>query len=288
MPIDILLSSNDTETKRMEKISELKNEIQNLELNFNTILKKYKFDVNTLLKKKEQIEERVQCPFNKNHFVTRKNYEKHYKRCELISRGINTKLSLPRPPSSQFFYTNTNTISLLRQVESDNIINGNDKLEIKDTYESNNNLPPHEIKKYKNDKHIICNIKDGKISGYELGDQTIEERLNEHINDVFLGSQIKNKYIKEKKILENFDEIMEIVEERKAHMEVSKKSKAQLYAEQRDYKRRRKSYRAKNIRITKRTPTQIQKDIIDSFVKNYELYLEVEKDLRRKEKRKKT
>jgi len=58
-------------------------------------------------------------------------------------------------------------------------------------------------------------IKDGKISGYELGDQTIEERLNEHINDVFLGSQIKNKYIKEKKILENFDEIMEIVEERK-------------------------------------------------------------------------
>jgi len=40
-------------------------------------------------------------------------------------------------------------------------------------------------------------------------------------------------------------------------MEVSKKSKAQLYAEQRDYKRRRKSYRAKNIRITKRTPTQV-------------------------------
>ena len=35
------------------------------------------------------------------------------------------------------------------------------------------------------------------------------------------------------------------------------KSRAELLAEMRDYKRRRKSYRAKNISITKRTTTQV-------------------------------
>jgi len=40
-------------------------------------------------------------------------------------------------------------------------------------------------------------------------------------------------------------------------MEKIDKSKTQLSIEQRDYKRRRKSYRAKNIKITKRSATQV-------------------------------
>ena len=36
------------------------------------------------------------------------------------------------------------------------------------------------------------------------------------------------------------------------------KTREELLAEQRDYKRRRKSYRAKNIKITQRTPTQVK------------------------------
>lgn len=40
------------------------------------------------------------------------------------------------------------------------------------------------------------------------------------------------------------------------------KSELEILAEQRDYRRRRQTYRAKNVHITKRTPTQIQRDII--------------------------
>ncbi|ORY05856.1 hypothetical protein K493DRAFT_296260 [Basidiobolus meristosporus CBS 931.73] len=50
-----------------------------------------------------------------------------------------------------------------------------------------------------------------------------------------------------------------------------RKSKADLLAEQRDYKRRRKSYRAKNVRITQRTPTQIQRDLIAAYMEDFEL-----------------
>lgn len=42
------------------------------------------------------------------------------------------------------------------------------------------------------------------------------------------------------------------------------KSKLEMLAEQRDYKRRRQSYRAKNVHITKRTPTDIMREIIDN------------------------
>jgi len=40
------------------------------------------------------------------------------------------------------------------------------------------------------------------------------------------------------------------------------KSELEILAEQRDYRRRRQTYRAKNVHITKRTPTQVQRDII--------------------------
>eukprot|EP00002_Diphylleia_rotans_P028044 TRINITY_DN5653_c0_g1_i1.p1 TRINITY_DN5653_c0_g1~~TRINITY_DN5653_c0_g1_i1.p1 ORF type:complete len:471 (+),score=101.84 TRINITY_DN5653_c0_g1_i1:873-2285(+) len=41
------------------------------------------------------------------------------------------------------------------------------------------------------------------------------------------------------------------------------KTKEELLAEERDYKRRRQSYRAKNVHLTKRTPTQVFRDIIE-------------------------
>ena len=39
------------------------------------------------------------------------------------------------------------------------------------------------------------------------------------------------------------------------------KSELELLAEQRDYKRRRQSYRAKNVHITKRTPIEVRRAV---------------------------
>ena len=55
----------------------------------------------------------------------------------------------------------------------------------------------------------------------------------------------------------------------------SKKAKEltpkEILAKQRDYKRRRQTYRAKNVHITKRTPKQISKELVELFMSQYSL-----------------
>ncbi|ORX61022.1 hypothetical protein BCR36DRAFT_408006 [Piromyces finnis] len=283
-------SEDNINNNKRNEISKLNNQIHDLEIEFENVLNKYDLNINLLLNKQSKIDDRIVCPFNKKHIVSRKNYEKHRRRCELISKGINTKLSLPNPPSSQFFYSNTNTISLLtRNINDDDNNDNKDKndknIEFRKEYESSDIIPSYVIKKYENDKHIICNINNPLKSKNEVQEQTVQERLNEYINDLSLSRKIESEFIDKNKNVSNFEEIMDIVEERKAQMEKSEKSKAQLYAEQRDYKRRRKSYRAKNIKITKRSATQIQKDIIESFSKDYNLYLQVQSELQAKKQK---
>ncbi|EDV20454.1 uncharacterized protein TRIADDRAFT_61126 [Trichoplax adhaerens] len=64
----------------------------------------------------------------------------------------------------------------------------------------------------------------------------------------------------------DFDTIQELcnnnTDKTKSHLEV--------LAEQRDYKRRRQTYRAKNVHITKRTPTQVHRDLIELQMKYLE------------------
>ncbi|KAL6057749.1 U11 U12 small nuclear ribonucleoprotein 48 kDa [Balamuthia mandrillaris] len=52
------------------------------------------------------------------------------------------------------------------------------------------------------------------------------------------------------------------------------KTQLQLLAEQRDYKRRRRSYRAKNVHITKRTPIQVTRDFINKRMEELEAILQ--------------
>eukprot|EP00028_Trichosphaerium_sp_Am-I-7-wt_P008215 CAMPEP_0168532386 /NCGR_PEP_ID=MMETSP0405-20121227/16196_1 /TAXON_ID=498012 /ORGANISM="Trichosphaerium sp, Strain Am-I-7 wt" /LENGTH=88 /DNA_ID=CAMNT_0008557737 /DNA_START=288 /DNA_END=554 /DNA_ORIENTATION=+ len=48
------------------------------------------------------------------------------------------------------------------------------------------------------------------------------------------------------------------------------KSWLEMRAKQRDYKRRRQSYRAKNTHLTKRTPTQVARDTIGMLMAKYD------------------
>ncbi|KAK9720259.1 hypothetical protein K7432_004276 [Basidiobolus ranarum] len=85
-----------------------------------------------------------------------------------------------------------------------------------------------------------------------------------------------SKYIRElhgrddQNIYEGFEEALERAKLIKEQNQ-KRKSKADLLAEQRDYKRRRKSYRAKNVRITQRTPNQIHRDLIAAYMEDFEL-----------------
>ncbi|KAJ3093055.1 U11/U12 small nuclear ribonucleoprotein 48 kDa protein [Quaeritorhiza haematococci] len=65
---------------------------------------------------------------------------------------------------------------------------------------------------------------------------------------------------------DGLDDILERVQKRKAEQAEDDKSKLQKLADQRDYKRRRKSYRAKNVHLTQRTPTQVFRDLIAAYM----------------------
>ena len=92
-----------------------------------------------------------------------------------------------------------------------------------------------------------------------------EERLNQYDNDIKITSS------KRKTEREQFEsDLSESTQDGKETISESQKSELQLLAEQRDYKRRRQSYRAKNVHITKRTPLEITREIIKNRMEELE------------------
>ncbi|CAG8491769.1 11747_t:CDS:2 [Acaulospora colombiana] len=121
---------------------------------------------------------------------------------------------------------------------------------------------------------------------------TVSERLEEYEKEMAIFNHIREERKQQKRDdYQNFDEIWEAVQKKKEilHQQSSTsivnlskgenqgyKSRAEILAEQRDYKRRRKSYRAKNIRITQRTPTQVHRDLIAAYMEDFKLLREFE------------
>eukprot|EP00028_Trichosphaerium_sp_Am-I-7-wt_P009964 CAMPEP_0168534670 /NCGR_PEP_ID=MMETSP0405-20121227/18100_1 /TAXON_ID=498012 /ORGANISM="Trichosphaerium sp, Strain Am-I-7 wt" /LENGTH=173 /DNA_ID=CAMNT_0008561545 /DNA_START=83 /DNA_END=604 /DNA_ORIENTATION=+ len=84
-------------------------------------------------------------------------------------------------------------------------------------------------------------------------------------------------------VLQEYDFIMSLSRENKANQvpeillgsaqagtNSDNKSWLEMRAKQRDYKRRRQSYRAKNTHLTKRTPTQVARDTIGMLMAKYD------------------
>lgn len=55
MPIDIITFENNTKENKKKKISELENQINELELNFKNILNKYGLNIDLLLEKQKKV-----------------------------------------------------------------------------------------------------------------------------------------------------------------------------------------------------------------------------------------
>lgn len=122
----------------------------------------------------------------------------------------------------------------------------------------------------------ISEIKEGPLS------LTVDQRLQKYEKEIGMCDQIREQHQQQKKdIYQNFDQVWETIQKMKGtylecflrvffslmiflHFVIfieqsqGQKTREELLAEQRDYKRRRKSYRAKNIKITQRTPTQVK------------------------------
>ncbi|CAG8511792.1 15173_t:CDS:2 [Racocetra persica] len=136
------------------------------------------------------------------------------------------------------------------------------------------------ILKSKDDvKKSLENVKDGSINIGVGQSLTVSQRLEAYEREVAMSNQIREENQRRRRDeYQNFDEVWKAVQKKKGENQ-GQKSRTELLAEQRDYKRRRKSYRAKNIKITQRTPTQVHRDLIAAYMEDFKLLREFEKEM---------
>ncbi|CAG8567582.1 12985_t:CDS:2 [Cetraspora pellucida] len=209
--------------ERQELIQTYDNQLKEYYKNFEKLLSELSWDIETLRIHEQESKSSITCPFNAAHKVPTKSYEKHYKRCELKYHGITECGKRKRLPSSTFFYENSPCVITL-------------------------------VKDYV--KESQKNVKDESMNIGVGQSLTVSQRLEAYEREIEISNQIREENQKQKRDeYQNFDEVWKAVQKKKGENQ-GQKSHTELLAEKRDYKRRRKSYRAKNIKITQRTPTQ--------------------------------
>jgi len=126
----------------------------------------------------------------------------------------------------------------------------------------------------------------GKIpeepTGLKTGESlSVEQRLAIYKRDVSMAAQEREE--RQVRLLEPvaFEETLEKERQQRKKERQEEISKAEALAKQRDFKRRRSSYRAKNVHLTKRTQTEVCDFPLPcrSFLTHLCLYLKIYKDI---------
>ncbi|CAI2170893.1 3013_t:CDS:2 [Funneliformis geosporum] len=211
-------------------------ELNEYDKQFEKLLNELSWDLENVKIQQQRVNALVNCPFNPAHRIPSKSFERHYRKCELKFHGIHSELGRRKQLPSSNFY-------------------------------------------YQNTTSVISlnkEIKEGSLPNNNVQSLTVDQRLQEYESEVEKSNQIREQLQQEKQDLyQNFDQVWEAVQKMKEQNQ-GHKTREELLAEQRDYKRRRKSYRAKNIKITQRTPTQIHKDLIEAYMEDFKLLTQFE------------
>ncbi|XP_074730548.1 U11/U12 small nuclear ribonucleoprotein 48 kDa protein isoform X2 [Strix uralensis] len=167
--------------------------------------------------------ERVPCPYDVHHRVPRASLERHAASCRLRRMGYSAEEEAEMYDSS-FFYEN---------------------LKVPTVAMGSYSLLPVEVPQ--NHKRFTCDLT--QADRLALYDYVVEEtkkqrsrsQITENDSDLFVDLAAKITQDDSQK---------------------GPKSHLEILAEMRDYKRRRQSYRAKNVHITKKSYTEVIRDVI--------------------------
>ncbi|XP_053322613.1 U11/U12 small nuclear ribonucleoprotein 48 kDa protein [Spea bombifrons] len=193
----------------------------------------------------------AQCPYDSNHRMPKSSLEKHVAKCRLRKLGY-SKEEEEAIYDPRYFYEKANVPSVVIDKDKqfqiikenrDNATSGRDDGAYdKSAYSSS----PVEVPQ--NHKHAICDL-------------TPADRLA--IYDYVLCESKKQRAIT--LLDQNNSDLFEDLAAKINQDDGQKgpKSHLEIMAEMRDYKRRRQSYRAKNVHITKKSYTEIIRDVID-------------------------
>ncbi|XP_058411292.1 U11/U12 small nuclear ribonucleoprotein 48 kDa protein isoform X3 [Diceros bicornis minor] len=194
-------------------------------------------------------DEIVICPYDSNHHMPKSSLAKHMVSCRLRKLGY-TKEEEDKMYNSDFFYENAKIPSITLNKDSQFQIIKQARTAVgKDgdcynqrTYSS---LP---VEVPLNHKRFVCDLTQAdRLALYDFViEETKKKRSDSHIiendSDLFVDLAAKVNQDNSRK---------------------SPKSYLEILAEVRDYKRRRQSYRAKNVHITKKSYTEVIRDVIN-------------------------
>lgn len=203
------------------------------------------------------------CPYDGNHRMPMSSLQKHVATCRLRKLGYSKEEADECDPSFLYdleqastFIIDKDTQSRIIEKARENAQNSNDRAYSPGAY----SVLPAEVPQ--NHKHAICDLTQAdRLAVY---DYVLEEtkrqrsRAKASANDSDLFEDLTAKV--------NQDGV-----------EKAPKSHLELLAEMRDYKRRRQSYRAKNVHITKKSYTEVIRDVINTHMEELVHHLQ-EKD----------
>ncbi|XP_032039089.1 U11/U12 small nuclear ribonucleoprotein 48 kDa protein isoform X2 [Aythya fuligula] len=192
--------------------------------------------------------ERVLCPYDSHHRVPRASLERHAASCRLRKMGYSDQEQAEMYDSS-FFYENLKVpgvamdkdlqFRIVQQAKAQSVKEG-----IGYSEGSYSSLP---VEVPQNHKRYTCDLT--QADRLALYDYVVEEtkkqrsksQITENDSDLFVDLAAKITQDDSQK---------------------GPKSHLEILAEMRDYKRRRQSYRAKNVHITKKSYTEVIRDVI--------------------------
>ncbi|XP_007933527.1 U11/U12 small nuclear ribonucleoprotein 48 kDa protein [Orycteropus afer afer] len=194
-------------------------------------------------------DEVVICPYDSNHHMPRSSLAKHMVSCRLRKLDY-TKKEEDEMYNPEFFYENVNIPSItlnkdsqLQIIKQARITDGKDG-----DYSNQKIYSSFPVEVPLNHKRFVCDLTQAdRLAIYDfVVEETKKKRSSSQIiendSDLFVDLAAKVNQDNSQKCPKSYLEIL---------------------AEVRDYKRRRQSYRAKNVHITKKSYTEVIRDVIN-------------------------
>ncbi|KAI9999754.1 hypothetical protein NQD34_011597 [Periophthalmus magnuspinnatus] len=195
-------------------------------------------------------QELVQCPFDPGHQVPHRSLERHKESCLLKKMDYSSE-EQEQMPDTSFCYKNTNvrTFVMDKVTQHQVILQARSAAPLMKMegvfWQGQYSGEPVEVPQ--NHKRALCDLT--VADRLALYDHVTSELSNQ--KDPAPSSSNEDLYVDLVKKLQKDEE----QKEPKTHLE--------LMAEMRDYKRRRQSYRAKNVHITKKSYTEVIREVIN-------------------------
>uniref|UniRef100_A0A224ZBD5 U11/U12 small nuclear ribonucleoprotein 48 kDa protein n=1 Tax=Rhipicephalus zambeziensis TaxID=60191 RepID=A0A224ZBD5_9ACAR len=224
---------------REVQLKKLKSLIRSSEAQLTAVLEKLKWSKDEVLKKKGH----VVCPLDPGHTMPEASLSAHLDLCAWLKEGYNRQDKEVAPPSSHFFYTkSTSVVPVLIDRETQS------KIITEAAFRGD--VPAEVCQKVKNGVPLTMERCFSELTAAERF--AVYDYVVERAKATNKTSAVK------------LEDLQVDFEKKTNKDEQHPPSDLELKRQMRDYKRRRQSYRAKNVHITQKTYTEILREVIEN------------------------